>query len=218
MNVAFYVSGNASRLRKVLALADEDLIRSTKLIFSDDRKNEDLKTVAASLGVDYQCMHFKDIVKTAKSKSLIMSDMLLGLLKKHKVDYCFSFGAHLLVGDLLREYEYRIINFHPSVLPMFPGISAIDQAVEATANLLGNTAHFIDAGIDTGPIIMQNVISGKLFSPDNYDIVLDHQLPMLKQIFRWLNDGRLQVEGNKVVIEGANYYQPAFFPALEQEQ
>lgn len=96
-------------------------------------------------------------------KNLELSNNLLQVLREYEIDYCFSFGAHILKGKLLEEYENRIINFHPSLLPAYPGIKSIDRAIADKVNLLGNTVHFIDAGMDTGPIIMQSVIPSVAF-------------------------------------------------------
>jgi phosphoribosylglycinamide formyltransferase-1 len=219
MNTAFYVSGNAGRLRKILKNPESELVRDTKLVFSDDERNIDLQVACASLGITFVCLHHEDIVRIEeKSKNRIMSDTLLALLQKHDISYCFSFGDHLLVGDLLHEYKNKIINFHPSVLPMYPGMQAIDQAIEANTNLLGNTAHFIDAGVDTGPIIMQNVVSAEVFRQGGYEAVLDQQLHMIHQIYAWLRADRLHIVDGKVVVINGRYELPAFFPALEPRE
>lgn len=217
MNIAFYVSSKATRLKKIIESPNcASLLASTTLIFSDDTENEYLKELIAEKNITYQCLDYQTIVKLeSKSKHQVMSDEMLASLQKHQIDYCFSFGAHILTGELLNVYKNKIINFHPSVLPMFPGLRAIDQAVEANSSVLGNTAHFIDAGIDTGAIIMQNVLSRKAFEQSGYDAILDQQLPMINQIFSWLEAGRIRVNNNQVTIESADYDQTVFFPKLE---
>ncbi|MEX1146572.1 MAG: formyltransferase family protein [Acidimicrobiia bacterium] len=217
MNIAFYVSGKAGRLKKILEHGSEELIKSTKLIFSDDRQNSFLEKPALGLAIEYHCLDYQAIRRTDRSRNLILSDELLELLRRHSVEYCFSFGDHLLKGEILNEYKYRLINFHPSILPMFPGRLSVDQAVDAGSNLLGNTAHFIGPGVDDGPIIMQHVVSAKVFEGD-YDSILDQQVVMLEQIFAWLRSGRLSVNDDEVTVFGANYQGSAFFPELETEE
>ena len=133
--------------------------------------------------------------------------------RRKNIDFSFCFGGRILKGELLEAYKNKIINFHPAILPMFPGVKSIDQALNANAFLLGNTAHFVDAGTDTGPVIMQSTLHSKTFS--NYEDVLGLQLPMIYQIFCWLNENRISVLGNKVIVEKANYHQPTFYPQLE---
>ena len=151
-----------------------------------------------------------------KERSLKFSDYVLKELLSYDIDYCFSFGSHLLVGELLEKFKYRIINFHPSVLPMFPGLKSIDQAVLHNNTLLvGNTAHFIDSGVDTGPIIMQSVIPIKAFTDTyDYDIVLDLQLEMLEKMIYILDNNMLIINDDKVIITGADYYKSVVFPEI----
>lgn len=210
MNFAFYVSGKASRLRKALA-ENLAVMQDVKVIFSDDAETAYLKDEIVKRGIDYVLLDYKAI---QRNRNLIISDALLDTLKAHKVDYCFCFGRHLLKGSLLKEYENRIINFHPAILPSFPGINSIDQALEANASVLGNTAHFIDEGMDTGPIILQNIVSAEVFKEAGYDGVMDYQLLMLDKIHAWLKENRISVKDGKVLVQGSDYRVPAFFPSL----
>ncbi len=77
-------------------------------------------------------------------------------LRKTNITWIFLAGYMRLVGKtLLQSFEGRTINIHPSLLPAFPGIDAIGQAFEAGVKTTGVTVHYIDEGIDTGPIIAQ---------------------------------------------------------------
>jgi len=119
----------------------------------------------------------------------------------------------ILKGKLLNRYENRIINFHLSLLPAFPGLGAIDQVLDANALLLGNTAHFIDKNIDAGPVIMQSLFSSRKFTEHND--VLNMQIFMLKQIINWLLEGRVQITGYNVCIKDADYSIGEYIPSLE---
>ncbi len=59
---------------------------------------------------------------------------------------------------LLRAYPSRVLNIHPSLLPAFPGLHAVRQALQAGVRLTGCTVHFVDEGLDTGPIILQAAV------------------------------------------------------------
>ena len=144
---------------------------------------------------------------------MYISDRILFALKQFNADYLFCFGDKLFKGQLLKEYKNRMVNFHPSVLPAFPGLKAIDKALENNSFLLGNTAHFIDEGIDSGPVIMQSILSAVNFR-DYFD-VLDMQIPMLLQIVQWLNSNRISVVENKVNIKDATYEVTSYIPNLE---
>lgn len=64
----------------------------------------------------------------------------------------------VLKGDFLRAFEGRIVNIHPSLLPAFPGLEAWKQALDAGVKVTGCTVHFVDAGVDSGPIIGQQTV------------------------------------------------------------
>jgi phosphoribosylglycinamide formyltransferase-1 len=64
----------------------------------------------------------------------------------------------LLSPGFIRAFEGRIVNVHPALLPAFPGLDAIGQAIEHGAKVTGVTVHFVDEGVDTGPIILQRAI------------------------------------------------------------
>lgn len=77
-------------------------------------------------------------------------------LKEYDVDLvCLAGFMRLVKAPLLNEFPNRIINIHPSLLPNFPGLHAWEQAVNAGATESGCTVHYVDAGMDTGPILGQ---------------------------------------------------------------
>lgn len=81
---------------------------------------------------------------------------LVHQLRQVDVSWIFLAGYMRIVGEtLLHAFEGKIINIHPSLLPAFPGIDAIGQAFEAGVKTTGVTVHYIDEGIDTGPVIAQ---------------------------------------------------------------
>ncbi|WP_243296681.1 phosphoribosylglycinamide formyltransferase [Bacillus litorisediminis] len=81
-------------------------------------------------------------------------------LKELDVDFIVLAGYMRLIGeDLLTPYEGKIVNIHPSLLPAFPGKDAIGQALAAKVKETGVTIHFVDAGMDTGPIIARQSVS-----------------------------------------------------------
>jgi phosphoribosylglycinamide formyltransferase 1 len=81
-------------------------------------------------------------------------------LREANVDLIVLAGfMRVLKGDFLRAFEGRIVNVHPSLLPSFPGLEAWKQALEAGVKVTGCTVHFVDAGVDSGPIIGQQTVA-----------------------------------------------------------
>lgn len=219
MQFAFYVSGKATRLKKVLSSEKilRELLPYFRLIVSDSSQDSDLSNISSTLGITYCNFNYDSLDATKGEKNLLLSNFILRNFLLHDIEYCFCFGDHLLCGELLYTYRNRIINFHPSILPMFPGRKSIDKAVDEKAFLMGNTAHFIDGGIDTGAIILQNVLAKPFFIKHGYEGVLDNQIIMLHQIAVWLIENRVvfDEEENSVVIKNADYVLPCFFPKIE---
>jgi phosphoribosylglycinamide formyltransferase-1 len=64
----------------------------------------------------------------------------------------------LLSDGFVARFRHRVVNIHPALLPSFPGLDAIGQALEAGAEVTGVTVHFVDEGVDTGPVILQQEV------------------------------------------------------------
>lgn len=82
-------------------------------------------------------------------------EKIIAVLEKHNVQWIFLAGYMRLIGEsLLRKYK-RIINIHPSLLPQYPGLHSYERAFEDRISESGVTLHWVDQGLDTGPVILQ---------------------------------------------------------------
>ena len=98
-----------------------------------------------------------------KGKWLQYDKEMISTLKKYKVTP--SNGLVRLAGFMriispyfIKEYKNKILNIHPALLPAFPGLDAQKQAIEFGSKFSGCTVHFVDEGVDTGPIIIQEIV------------------------------------------------------------
>jgi phosphoribosylglycinamide formyltransferase 1 len=212
INLAFYVSAGAKRLINLLN-KESIVIDSTRLIINDNGPNEQLNKLVLDKPIRYIEFNYSELNIKGKNTNIYISDLLLEEFKKLDIDYCFCFGYKILMGKLLQDYKNRIINIHPSILPLFPGMRSIDQALASNAFLLGNTAHFVDENVDMGPIIMQNIIHSSSFI--KYDDVLNLQIVMVEQIYKWIVENRLVINGENVNIRNSDYSNIVFFPHLD---
>jgi phosphoribosylglycinamide formyltransferase-1 len=98
-----------------------------------------------------------------------------------------------------------VINVHPALLPAFPGLHAVQQALEYGVKVFGVTVHFVDGGVDTGPVILQRAIE----LPDAHTEaeVLDRLHPieheLLPAAVRLIARGAVRVEGRQVVVQSS---------------
>jgi phosphoribosylglycinamide formyltransferase-1 len=110
----------------------------------------------------------------------------------------------ILTTGLIDRFRGRIVNVHPSLLPAFPGVRAIEQALDYGVQVTGVTVHFVDEGVDSGPIIKQEAFE----LPYHRDIrevekrihEIEHEL--LPRVVRLIAAGAVEIVGRQVVIDG----------------
>lgn len=216
MRFGYYVSNRGTRLTKAIRCLRSSaelrgLLGDVSFVFRDCVAEDALSGACGEAGIPLVQKSLDRI--EAGGRSAVVSGELLSAMDRFRAQYLFVFGARVLKGGLLEKYGNRIINFHPSLLPAFPGVKSVDQALAYGSILTGNTAHFIDEGIDTGPIVMQSL--AVLKGSPGCEAVLDRQVPMLLQLMSWLKEGRVRVSGRDVTVDRADYRVGEFIPALE---
>jgi phosphoribosylglycinamide formyltransferase 1 len=132
-------------------------------------------------------------------------------LEARGVDLVVLAGFMELLGhEFVGRFAGRIINVHPALLPAFPGVGAIEQALEHGVKVLGVTVHFVDEGVDTGPIILQESFELP-YHPELADIEarvhgLEHRL--LPRAVRLIAEGRVRMDADNprlVLIDPPNH-------------
>lgn len=213
---AFYVSGGARRLKAWLALPEARRLAAARrvgFVLTDNPDDADLEAACAAAGI--ACERFAPPPGDRRAADEALSGRLLERCEATRADWLVVFGGRILRGGLLERYAGRIVNFHPAVLPAFKGLRAIDRAREARAFLLGNAAHLVTAEVDGGPVILQQVVHHA--RAGDADALLDRQVPMLRQLLRWLEQDRLVVADGYATIVGADYAPGEFIPALDPD-
>jgi len=130
-------------------------------------------------------------------------EALRRLLDEHRVGLvCLAGFMRILTPGLVRAYAGRIMNVHPSLLPAFPGLAAQRQALEHGVRVAGATVHFVDDGVDTGPIILQASVP---VHPDDTEETLSARIlleehRLYPDAIRLFAEGRLTIAGRKVLI------------------
>ncbi|MBT8493696.1 MAG: phosphoribosylglycinamide formyltransferase, partial [Deltaproteobacteria bacterium] len=108
----------------------------------------------------------------------------------------------ILTAEFIARFPLRIVNTHPALCPAFPGVRAPQQAIDAGVKVSGCTVHFVDAGVDTGPIIFQAAVE-VLDDDDDHSLhrrIQVHEHQLLPRAVQLLAAGRLRVDGRRVRI------------------
>lgn len=127
---------------------------------------------------------------------------VVGCLRDHQVELvCLAGFMRLLSPYFTREYQHRIINIHPALLPAFPGLHVQRKALEYGVKFSGCTVHFVDEEMDTGPIIIQAVVP--VLDGDDEEALSTRILRQEHQIYpraiQLIAEDRLQIEGRRVL-------------------
>ena len=110
---------------------------------------------------------------------------------------------HLLTSPFLERFPGRILNVHPSLLPAFPGLHAQRQALDHGVKVAGATVHFVDEGLDSGPIVLQAAVAVE--PGDTEDTlaarILAEEHRLYPAAVRLFAEGRLEIAGRRVIVK-----------------
>lgn len=152
MKVAIFASGNGSNFQ---VLAESLPAQAELALLFCDQPQAKVLARAQKLQVKTVCFSPKDFDNRQAYETQILAE-----LKQAGIQWIFLAGYMRIIGEtLLNAYPQRIVNIHPSLLPAFPGLHGIRDAFEAGVNETGVTVHYIDSGVDTGPIIAQERVT-----------------------------------------------------------
>lgn len=192
-------SGRGSNLMVILEACEASKIDATVAVVVSDRQQSEAIEHARLQGVDAVFLAPK-----AYSSREEFDAAVAGILDAHHVDLIVLAGyMRLVTSRLIDPYRNRIINIHPSLLPSFPGLKAQRQALEWGSRITGCTVHFVDNTMDQGPIIIQAVVP--LLEGDTEEIletrILDQEHRILPQAIQYFSEGRLEVDGRRVILK-----------------
>lgn len=142
--------------------------------------------------------------------------IILEVLQRHKVELVLLAGYMKIVTSvLITAYTNRMMNIHPSLLPSFPGLDVQQKAIEHGCKLTGCTVHFVTAGVDEGPIIIQAAVP--ILEGDTPDTlaarILEQEHRIYPRAVQLYAEGRLRVEGRRVRVDQDRSVQAAINPS-----
>jgi len=197
--LAVLVSGRGSNLQAIIdTIESGDLSAELAVVISDQAGAYALER-AEKHGI--AAMHVS--AKGYKGRRDEYDALLAEKLRGENVELvCLAGFMRIITPTLIRAFPNRILNIHPSLLPAFPGLHVQKAALEHGARFSGCTVHFVDEGMDTGPIIIQAVVP--ILDRDTEDTlstrILKQEHVIYSRAIQLFAEGRLVVQGRRVVV------------------
>jgi len=195
------ISGRGSNMEAILkTIKNKKIPIKPAIVISNSSNARGLK-IAKKLGVETEII----VSKGFKGNRWDYDKKIITVLQKHGVTpkngiVCLAGFMRIISPQFIRKYKNKILNMHPALLPAFPGLDAQKQAIEYGAKYSGCTVHFVDDGVDTGPIIIQSVV--KINKNDTEETltkkILRQEHKIYPEAVRLLAEKKIRVHGRKI--------------------
>jgi phosphoribosylglycinamide formyltransferase-1 len=198
--IAILVSGNGSNLQAIIDAISAKKIKAEIAVVISNVPGAFALERAKKHGIKTAVVNSKEITDKAKYEKEIIK-----LIDSEKVDLiCLAGYMRILSPEFVKHFDHKIMNIHPALLPAFPGLHVQKKALEYGVKFSGCTVHFVDAGCDTGPIIIQAVVPVQ--DNDSEETlsarILEQEHKIYPEAIRLYVEGRLKIEGRRVRIKG----------------
>jgi phosphoribosylglycinamide formyltransferase 1 len=199
LKLGVLISGNGSNLQSIIdRIGDGSLKAVIKIVISNNPDAFGISR-AKKHGINVTVLNNKDF----NSKEDFDSE-LIKILKKNEVELVILAGfTRILTPGFLKAFPQKIMNIHPALLPSFPGLYGQKQALKYGVKFSGCTVHFVDEGVDTGPIIIQGVVH--VSDDDTAETlsarILKEEHRIYPQAIQFYAEGRLKIKDHKVRIK-----------------
>jgi phosphoribosylglycinamide formyltransferase-1 len=197
-SIVILISGRGSNMEAIVNAAKNEAWPAKIAAVISNRPEAGGLDFARSHGIETAVLDHR----TYKDRASFDAE-LVKLIDSFKPDLVVLAGfMRILTGDFVRHYEGRLLNIHPSLLPLFPGLHTHEQALEAGVAEHGATVHFVTEALDHGPMVIQAsvpVLPGD--TPDTLaKRVLKQEHVIYPRAVRWFIDNRLSISDNRVLV------------------
>ena len=195
-NVALFVSGSGTNLQSII---DADIEAANIAVVLSNKPDAYALERALNHNIPVEVVDHKEFDNREAFEAEIIER-----LKKYDIELIVLAGfMRILTSYFVNNYKQRIINLHPALLPSFPGMYSAKQALDYGVKFTGVTIHFVDDGVDTGPIILQSVVPVE--DKDTEETLLEKIHKEEHRIFpeavRLFCEDRLSISGRTVSIK-----------------
>ena len=200
LNLAVIASGRGSNFEALAAACREESYPARIALLLSDNSDAGALSVADAFGIERAVV---DCGPKKGSMSPESSALMASLCLERGVGLvCLAGFMRIVKGELMRAFRGRMINIHPALLPSFKGLDGQRQAFEYGVRFAGCTVHFVDEGVDSGPIILQRVVP--VLPDDSVESlstrILAEEHVAYSAAVRLIAEGRVRVEGRRVRI------------------
>jgi phosphoribosylglycinamide formyltransferase 1 len=200
LKLGVLASGRGSNFQSILDEIEKGRLRAEVRILITDNPSAYAIERAKKNGIESLIIKPKEFATKDEFYKTVTDE-----LRKREVELVVLAGFMRIVGaPLINAFPNRIMNIHPALLPSFPGLHAQKQAVDYGVKFSGCTVHFVDMGMDTGPIIIQAAVP--VYDSDTEETLSERILKLEHRIYpeaiRLFSENRLKVEGRTVKIIG----------------
>jgi len=206
IGLAVLVSGRGSNLQAIIdAIERKEIPAKIEVVISDNPDAFALQR-ARKHGIPCQVVEGKSFSSREEYDREVLK-----VLGNYAVDLIILAGFMRVLSPLfVRAFPNRIMNIHPALLPSFPGLKAQKKALNHGVKISGCTVHFVDEGVDTGPIIIQAAVP--VYDDDTEESLSERILKEEHRIYpeaiKLFAEGRLSVEGRRVFTKGYGEHPP----------
>ncbi|MDD3042684.1 MAG: phosphoribosylglycinamide formyltransferase [Methanosarcinaceae archaeon] len=198
VNIAVLVSGRGSNLQAIIDNVENGRIKGAKINVVISSKAEAYALERARKhGINAVFLDPKRYDKSEYDREIIK------LLDSHDTDLVLLAGYFRILGsEIIKTYRNRILNIHPSLLPAFKGLHAQRQAFEYGAKVAGCTVHFVDEGLDSGPIVLQKCVPVHQDDTEETLIarILEQEHIIYPEAVRLFVEGKLKIQDRAVIV------------------
>jgi len=210
--IAVLASGRGSNFQSIQDAIEEGRIKARIVLLVTDRKDAPAVERAHRHGIESLYLDPAEFESREAYDSAIAS-----ALKKRGVGLVVLAGfMRIVTRNLIRPFRNRIMNIHPALLPSFPGLHGQGDAVRHGVKIAGCTVHFVDEGVDTGPIILQGAVP--VYDDDTEESLAARILRVEHRIYpkavKLFVDKRLEVDGRIVRIKRQKHREEDFLLSM----
>jgi phosphoribosylglycinamide formyltransferase-1 len=162
LNLAILISGRGSNMKAILEAVKKQKIPIMPTVVISNKSSARGLKIARNLGIQTEIVESKGF----QGSRWEYDQKIIQVFNKYKITpknslICLAGFMRILSPEFIKKFKNRILNIHPALLPAFPGLDAQKQAIESGVRYSGCTVHFVDEGVDTGPILVQEVVKVK---------------------------------------------------------